>query len=200
MRSLKIKSKKISKKTSLIIVAALAVVLIALACYVFLFKGSLFGWSPYSTDASTGINHGTDYKAPTNAQIKEGDQIKSNSLNDKSKTGSSGSDQPPAPTPTSNGKSSVGVTITATNQTNDAFQIRTLISALDDGGTCTLTISKSGHTTVIQTAGVQNLSSTSTCKGFDVPLANLAQGDWNVTISYSSSTLAGSVSKTVSVQ
>ena len=189
---------RFSKKRLLV---SLGIIVIALAAFLFwyvvIFNGSILGWSLHSKEVSS---HGPDYNKPSSQQTANGAQIKANSLNDSSKTGSSGSDTPPAPVPSSGGKSVAQMSITATNQTSSDYQIRTLISALSSGGSCTLTMTKPGATTVTQTSGVQDLSNTSTCQGFDVPLSELSSGTWNVTVNFSSSTLTGSAAKAVIIQ
>jgi len=190
--------KRFNKKQLIIVGIIVALALISSFWYVVIHNGSVFGWSLSPKNSSS--NHGTDYTSPSSAQVTNGEKIKSNSLNDTSKTGSSGSDIPPAPTPSTGGKSTVQLTITAINQTNSTLQIRTLISSLNDGGTCALTATKTDAASITQTVNVQNLSNTSTCQGFDIPISQMSKGTWNITINYNSTTLAGSVSGMATVQ
>lgn len=138
---------------------------------------------------------------PTADQKKAGDAAKQNAVQPAAKSTPSGSDQPPAPVPqTGTSKNRVNVTITAANQTSSSYQIRALIEAVADNGTCTLTLTSSGGQSIVRTAGVQPLSTTSTCKGFDVPLSDLSPGTWNLLLSYDSPTLAGSATKPIIVK
>lgn len=128
-----------------------------------------------------------DYNEPTINQINAGNSVKS----------SGSSDTPPAPTeiPGSD-KKSVQLMITSKNQTDTVFQIRALISAVENNGTCTLTLSNSNKT-VTKTAKSQALSTTSTCQGFDVPISELSSGSWDVLIEYNSDTLTGKVTEEI---
>lgn len=138
---------------------------------------------------------------PSPDQKKAGDFSKQNTVQPSAKQSPSGSDQPPPPVPqTGTSKDKVNVTITAANQTSSTYQIRALIEAVVSNGTCTLTLTNSGGQSVVQTAGVQALSTTSTCKGFDVPLSSLSPGTWNLVLSYDSPTLSGSATKSITVK
>jgi hypothetical protein len=189
------KSRRIKK--SLTVVAILLIAGLLAGLYFYVLHGSLLGWSPVGKKSdSSDIN----YSKPTAEQIENGEEIKANSVSDKSeKPGLSGSDQPTSPTPNTEGMSSVEVSITAVSQTSSLLQVRSLISAIDTAGTCTLVLKMSGHTPVTMSAGTQNLSNTSTCRGFDVPLSSLSPGNWQLNLTYTSPRLTGSVSKTVTV-
>jgi len=158
---------------------------------VYVFNGNLFGWkSPTNSPSGNGS---VNYGPATSEQQKSGSQIKSGSTNS--------SDTPPAPTPiTGSTKKNVQVTVTAANQNGSTLQIRVLISAVENTGTCTLTLTRAGQPTVIKTADTQALASTSTCKGFDVPTSELSTGAWQALITYDSSTLTGSATKTITLQ
>lgn len=190
-----------SSRAKKLLLVALAVIIVAALLFVYLYviKGTLFGWSPVASHTAASSSQGNN--PPTEDQIKSGATIKQQSLDQATNPkGSSGSDTPPSPVPGNNGKSVVGVTITAANQNNGTVQIRALIAAVDTGGTCTLTLSQAGHQTVTKTAGTQNLSSTSTCQGFDIPVSELSTGTWSIAIAYSSSTLTGNASGSITVK
>ncbi|MBL8160198.1 hypothetical protein JNJ66_07135 [Candidatus Saccharibacteria bacterium] len=84
-----------------------------------------------------------------------------------------------------NGNTSGGVnlTITAANQNEGTLQIRTQIDAVWNG-TCYLNLTM-GDKRVSREAGIQAMASTSTCQGFDVPVSELAPGEWNLEVSAS---------------
>lgn len=133
-------------------------------------------------------------------QEKAGEAIKKESLaNEESKSGSSGSDQPEPPVPQPNGKSRVDVAITAANQNDNQLQIRTLISALDNQGTCTLKL-QGPSGSITKTSSVQNFANSSTCQGFDVSVSELTKGNWNATVTYESTSLQGSATKEITVK
>jgi len=132
------------------------------------------------------INH----SPATSEQQKAGNDTKANSVG-----------APPASTPIPSGtKKNIQVTITAAEQNGSTLQIRVLIGAVESKGTCTLALTRAGETSVTKTAGTQALSSTSTCQGFDIPTSELSAGTWNALITYDSSTLAGSATKSIIIQ
>ncbi len=187
-------TKKIYHK-KLIVVAVSAIILIVAAgtaTYVYVFHGNLFGWK--STQSTTGT---IDFGPATSDQKKNGTEIKSNS----NESGTSGSDQPLAPTPISRStQKSVSITITAANQNGSTLQIRALIGAVENTGTCTLVLTQAGQQPVTRTAGTQALANTSTCQGFDIPTSGLSTGVWHATITYDSPTLTGATTKDITIQ
>lgn len=178
----------------LIITISLAILLVGAALtYIYAFNGNLFGWKTAQNTPTT-----TNYGPATSDQQKNGTTIKTNSS---ASPGASGSDQPSAPTPIpGSAQKGVAVTITAANQNGSTLQIRALIGAVENTGTCTLTLSQTGQQTVTKTSGTQALSSTSTCQGFDIPTSELSTGVWHITITYNSPTLTGATTKDVTVK
>jgi hypothetical protein len=49
-------------------------------------------------------------------------------------------------------------------------------------------------------ADTQAMSTSSTCKGFDIPLTALASGKWKAVITFNNDTLTGSANKDITVQ
>lgn len=186
-----------NNKTKILLTSALTVAVL-LACagyYVFAVHGSILGWTPYPKKDSSGTN------SPSTAQINNGANIKQQSIDDsKTKTNSSGSDHPPSPVPQPNGKSTVEVTITAVNQTDTTLQIRSLISTLDLSGSCTLKLQKEGASPVTQTVGVQSLTNTTTCKGFNIPIDQLPSGTWQASLLFDSTSYTGNTSQTITIK
>lgn len=161
-------------KMLIIVGCSVLVLLVAAFTYVYAFNGNILGWKA--------VNN----KPATTEQQQAGSKAKS----------SSNSDTTPAPTtiPGSD-KKNVQLTITSANQNGSDLQIGVLISAVENTGVCTLTLTSAGETTVTKTANTQALASTSTCQGFDVPVSELSAGTWHILIDYSSSTLIGSASQ-----
>lgn len=113
----------------------------------------------------------------------------------------SGTDKPNEPTAIEGSNlKAVQVAITSTNQIDSTIQIRTIIYAIDSGGTCTIKLERTGYNTITQSSDLQNLANTSTCKGFNLPISSVATGDWNMTVSYLSTKLTGSTSQTLTVK
>jgi flagellar basal body-associated protein FliL len=180
-----------------IIAIAILVVIAAGAIYVYAFSGKIFGWTPLTTTSST-----IDYSPPTKDQIDAGNQAKSNTVtNTPANPKTDGNnDTPPADNPPTTAANNIGVTITAASQNGSVFQIRTLISTVSSSGTCTLTLSKTGASSVVKTAGVQPLANSTTCQGFDVATSELSAGSWTATVVYKQGTDQGTASQTVLIK
>ena len=150
--------------------------------------------------ATTGNNSSSDESAVKVEQEKSGADIKKQSLenSETKENGASGSDQPVAPVPQPGGKSKVEVAITAANQTDSMVQIRTLISAIDSQGSCTLTLTGPSGT-VKKISATQNFANTSTCQGFDISTSELSKGTWMATIIFESASLQGSAMQNITV-
>lgn len=144
-----------------------------------------------NNDTAKEVKNGVNYSSPTNDQQKAGDQAKEDFIN-KQDQASNGS--------TEDSGKNVTVSISSSGQNSSTYAIRTIIDTLDDNGTCVLTMKKAGQTDYTQTVGTQILSSYSVCKGFDIPVNNLATGDWQATIKYQSSKGQGSVQQVVTIQ
>lgn len=128
-----------------------------------------------------------DYGPPTKEQQDAGGD-----------TGKAGSDPLPNPTPQESGKSIVDVTITIDQNDGSNLKIRSLISAIDNSGSCTLTLTQNG-TNVQKKADVQALSSSSTCKGFSVPLSELSPGRWQLVLQFENDSLMGTAKQVVEI-
>lgn len=179
-----INKKRLPKK--LIAIGIVAILLLtAPFVYIYALNGNMFGWkanqNPKSDNSTKDVDN-INYDPATKEQQDTGNQTKSNS-----------SDTPLAPTtiPDSD-KKNVQVTITSANQNGSTLQIRSLIGAVGNTGTCTLTLTSTGQSAVTKTATIQALASTSTCQGFDIPTSDLSIGTWNILIEFSSDTLTGS--------
>lgn len=184
-----------SKRTPIVIAVVFVILLTASALtYVYAFDGNLLGWQKPQDDNSV------NYDKPTEDQKSAGNQTKQNSIeNENTKNGSSGSDPLPSPSPQTNGKSVVGISITASSQSSSAYQVRSLISALTTNGTCSLKLIKDSKT-INKTSGVQALANSATCQGFDIPLNELEPGVWNLTLSFENDTLTGTTTSKITVQ
>ena len=88
--------------------------------------------------------------------------------------------------------------ITAKSVMGDNLVIRNTIDQLVGSGTCTLTLT-SGSRTVTKTAEIVQNPSSSTCAGFDVPVAELGKGSWNIEIKVSSGDKNMTIKETVNI-
>ena len=109
----------------------------------------------------------------------------------------------PAPTPT-NTKVTANPVIVRASQTDpgQALTVSAYVgSVIEDGGTCTLTMTQAGSTTITKTTtGFADATKTD-CPQFTVDFSEFSQtGNWLATVSYSSATASGSTSQTVKIQ
>ena len=185
------KSNKSTTTKKVLIIGGIIIVLVAIPLtYVYAFNGNLFGWQKPTTQNTDTDQRFVNYEPATPEQQKAGTTIKSGST-----------DTSPAPTaiPGSD-KKNVQITITAANQNKSALQIRTMISAIENTGVCTLTLTSTGKPTVTKTANSQALASTSTCQGFDIPISELSFGTWQAVVEYNSTALTGSANQDIVVK
>lgn len=182
---MKIKSsRRLSKK---MIVLLIVIVLLATgAAGYFFFKDSLFPQTKTSVD----------YSAPTDEE-KQGEETTEQTF----PSDETGTDEPNLPPdPNTSTPSPVGVEITAANQNGSTLMVRALIQTVESGGTCTLKMERNGHKTTTLTAPAQPSSSSTTCQGFNVDVAPLAAGEWDLVVEYSSKAKKGKASQKVVLQ
>lgn len=192
-----LRKQKPYKKYALVSLTVAVVLLLVAALYVYAFDGEILGWKSGQQDSSVNLD------TPTKDQEKAArDTKRIATANDsgESKGSTSGSDPLPQPSPGEDGKSAVGLAITASNQSDQAYQLRTMIYALANDGTCALTLTGPSGKTVTKSASVQPLSNTTTCKGFDIPLTELTAGTWKVRLIFENTNLMGSTDSTITVK
>ena len=132
---------------------------------------------------------------PTNEEIQTGNDIKNEVNGDNSQTGSDPALPPEEITGSDN--KSVNVEITASNIEDSILRVRTLIQYVTATGNCTLTLTGPQQKVYTQTATVQALPSSSTCRGFDIALSNLSSGEWKIELSFADNNIIGSSSSKV---
>lgn len=186
---MKIQTKKSKKKLLIAIGIILLALCLAGAAYAYTQK-----LGPFKNTSTT--------KSTTNEEKSSGAAIKKNSLeNSNNQKGSSGSDPLPEPTPSSDGgKATVGMEITAANQNESVLNIRTLIQTISSEGSCLLKMTGSNGNGYTAMSDIQAMPSSSTCKGFDVPTANLTTGEWTIVISFENEDVKGSATKEVEIK
>lgn len=187
---MKIQSKKMFKKPLIIVAAIMALLAVSALTYVYVFNGSTLDWDSHKT--SSDDTPLTNLDKPTDEQIEAGEEIKRESVEKNEAINENSSDQ-------SGEIGTVSVIITAAEQSSGQLVIRSLIQTVSNEGTCTLTLQKTDGTTVTKTAGVQASASSSTCKGFDVPVSELSPGEWRITVNYKSESLEGAAGHTVTI-
>jgi hypothetical protein len=84
------------------------------------------------------------------------------------------------------------------NIANGTLALRITIEQQITSGSCTLVLSKDGQTVTKQAEIIANPSS-ATGKGFDIPVAELSTGTWNITLTVNGGGKTGTVSDKISV-
>ena len=156
----------------------------------------------------------SQFNAATEEQKTAGQDIKKRSLdnpdksNKEEKQSSSetktpqGSDPSPKPTPSSNGgKPAVSVSITATtiDKVANVLYIRSLIQAVSSSGKCTLSMNNDSGNVYSSSTESQPGPSTSSCKGFNIPLSKLSPGKWKIAIHYEDDSVTGNTEGEVNI-
>lgn len=163
-------TQKKNKKLYLII-AAIFVLLAGFSYYVFALNGNLFGWQ-FRKDETSSVN----MDPPTDDQVKAGQNAKEETVEeDQGKPGTGDG----TPTPNLSGALTVG--FSAVNQNDSKLQVRVMIEEVLSSGQCNLTLTDSSKT-VTKSAAVYPTASISTCQGFDIPVSELSNGTWNITV------------------
>lgn len=156
-----------------------------------------FEVGPFTPKVDDSIN----LNKPSENELKSGSDAKQQTVESDGSKNQTGSDPAPEPQPVENSdKKSIHAEITAANQDESFLYIRTLIQTITSSGTCTLVMTgPQGKTYTTETA-VQSLPSSSTCRGFNIPLANLSQGTWTIKVDFNNDELAASASKEVTIK
>ena len=142
--------------------------------------------STQSDMAKTNTGARINYNPPTNAQThpagvatKDAAPLSSNSSEDSSASGST------------QDKQQVSVVITTWAQKHGDIAVNGYVDGVvEDGGTCTLTLTKNGVTKTASRPAQPNATNT-TCGENDIPVSSLSPGTWQATLSYSSDTANG---------
>lgn len=182
------KSKKISTKKKLAIIAA-AVVLAAGTALVLVFALHI---NPLAPNDSSSQKNSTD---------KESLQQQSDAYRSTKEQAASPQSETP-PTEPGNNKTSVAVIITSPpTQSIDSFRVRAYVQRPTSQGTCRLTLSSNGKDDIVkQTSGMQPNNQISGCQDILIPASELSVGTWSATLSYDSDSYTGTVTQTIKVE
>ena len=82
--------------------------------------------------------------------------------------------------------------LTTNRVSNGKLILRVNINQYLSTGICNLTLT-SGSNTIIKTANIVAVASTSTCEGFDVPVSELSSGAWQISINIQSGDKTGTI-------
>ena len=189
---MKIKNDTDNKKTLRIILLSLAGVLIIIAGYA-AYAYANDTW-PFQKSEDSVLDEKNMPKANNSIKEKSAEQAK----NDESK--GVGSDTPTQPQLSPDGgKSTVSLDITAASVDAQTLMIRTMIGYVTSEGTCTLNMTGPNGATYSASAQIQAGSSTSSCKGFDIPTSSLKSGAWTINILFENNDTTGSATKNITI-
>lgn len=174
-------------KAKIILTFCGIVVILVSSWFIFAYHHELWPFQPQSD--SVNPSNTVNYDQPTTEQTEAGKSIKEQ-VADQAKD----DDGSTAPT-----TSTVTLDITAANKTSDMLLVRTLIQTISSSGTCSLTMTGPGKMTYTATSAIQPNASSSTCQGFNIPLSNLGQGTWSITINFQGDGISGSATKEVTI-
>lgn len=176
-----VKNKK-NRKKLLFSSGAVLVFLVLLVGY-----HSFIGLPFISTDDSDSGSQVSGPSAPTKDEIKAGDDIKNEIVNEGVRNGD------PAANPDS--KKKVNVLITDAGQYGDIVEIRALISNYYQTGTCTHTLTKDNHS-IVKTVPANPDISTTICGNTSIKRSEFpTAGDWTLVVNYTSSDATGQSSQ-----
>ena len=170
---MKYTSHRKSNHLRILLIAVVALLVIG-STVLFVFRDTIFSHQTanQSNDSpSSPTATGTNQEPATEDQQAAGDQAKEDFIKNNEAT-----------TP-----SSAAITISSVSSNADSLAIRTMITAVDDSGTCTLIMTSAGKETITQTAGTQSLGSYSVCKGFNIDKSLLSNSTWKAKITYKGS-------------
>jgi hypothetical protein len=159
---------KTHRKTIAVTLVTVVTCLLGATYYVYGLNGTILGWPSENT-----ISDSVDLAPATNDQVKVGQEIKKSTIEQDQ---ASSKDEP-----IGENQGAFTVTVSASNKSEQSYQLRVLIDTLITNGTCKLTLKKDSAT-ITKDAKTQSLANNSTCQGFDVPLNELTSGEWSYTI------------------
>ncbi len=185
----KSKVKGSKKRTILLVIAGL--VLVAGLLFILDRKGVIN--LPFSNDDEPAVTpDGINYDPPTEQEKSETEEFKK-SLGDQSTTTN--------PTTPSGTKKSVTPVIVYSGTTSANAEVTGYVSGVvEEGGTCTVTLTKDGQKVTESKTATADATNTS-CGLITIARTRLSPGTWSATLAYSSNTAEGtSTSKSIEVK
>lgn len=180
---MRIKTHKSVMKYLIGVIGIIALIIAGGLYYMHHFQVGLFAPAHQKSSPTTQKQAPINYQKPTSDQQSAGTAIKKGVVDQNGNSSSSS---------TSN-SNTVAMDITGVNKDATTLYVRAVIQTLSSDGTCTLTMTGPGKYSA--TAGVQAMASSSTCKGFNVPLSSLPSGTWKVTITFTDGSQTGTASR-----
>lgn len=164
------KNKKTNKNAKVVISVCIILVIATVGIWLWQKPGGK------TTPADSAEGNSINYSPPTDQEIKETEQNKKE-LEDRSHSGS-GSNQP--------SNASANAILTRVSSTEASGYIS---NVFEDGGTCTIVITKGSTKVTASSTGFKDVNKTS-CSPLNY--STLGSGDWSAVLSYNSSTISGS--------
>lgn len=187
-----ISKKTVSKKVKLLSLVVIALIIVASG---YLATARYKHLWPFESSRAGAPVAGIDYNPPTQEQKDLGQDTK-DAITGNSKNQTPNQTQPSQ----TSGKTPVTVTITSAITNGDTLAIRTTMGTVTSEGTCRLSMKGPSGKVFSAEAAVQPLASSTTCKGFNVPMSSLATGTWEISIVFENTSHTGSTTKTVEVK
>lgn len=113
--------------------------------------------------------------------IKDNASIDTNSTQNSTNSPNESPKTPIDNQPSDQKDSGLLATITYIRQEDSLLKIGVDIEVITSSGECTLNLSKD-EKKVDYSVGIQPLASSSTCKGFEIPIIELSPGNWKISI------------------
>lgn len=190
---------RVGKKVKiLMVVAAIAVLLAGGLAYAY-----TQGTWPFQSDNTTANTdtaskdsedvNSIDYSPPTSEEQSSSQDAKRRFKEEQERKAQEDSRKTPS------GKKIANVSITSAGVFNDKLEIRAYISnVIEDGGTCTATVTSSTAKSEVVTAQSKAFAdaSSSVCPPIYIPANKLQAGKWSVQVKYTSSNYEGVSSST----
>lgn len=163
-------------KRNVIIIAAVSLLLL----------GGAGTWYFLNNSGSQELReNAVDYNPPTDEQKAAG-------LNAKSEFNKAHYDTQADEPKDTGTKKEVGLLISSMNQHDNTLTIAASMEVLDDSGVCNLKLSRTGFEAVTAQVKTFKITTYSACEDFNVDVAALEKGEWNVEVDYVGDSAKGS--------
>lgn len=186
-------NKTASKKYPVMILVTMASLLvIGYLIYAYVTKDS---W-PFR---EAGQTNSSSTKNPTTTSDETNESASSSNTTGTNTSSSTENKTPTQYETSSSDNNSLVVTINYSQVIGDSLQVRVTIDRVLSSGTCSLTLTGASGTTVSRTAELAANPSSSTCQGFNIPVAELSSGKWTIMLDVSSGDLSGTASSEITI-
>jgi cytoskeletal protein RodZ len=193
---MKISPHYLTRKNVILFIVGLFTLLLITSYYFYVAKGRAFGWAPVKQPASSPRTaQSSPVTKTTSGASAQNTPSPPNATTSTPTSGQSSATTPSAPA----AKTAVATTITSVQQNEHSLRVDTTINTSTNAGTCTLTLTGPPAHPLTETSNVQENGTTSSCVGFDIPIAQLSPGEWQIALSFENDSHTGTASRTVVV-